>query len=215
MFIKSIADHALKPLETPNSIKRRLINIDDIEIINWRGATLEEMEQALPDNLKRTPASTLVREALKQKIKKNPTLELIEQKVIQCLSENADIQARDKENSPLNKYEEKFFMVLLERIIGGCSSPKSLLPAIKKVKQFCKSLYEDKQFASLRVGAIISTLKDHFHYKLEMARLSHNTLRKIITEYAPISAFRKGREHGNLKAKLIAYIKDNYEVTPT
>ncbi|WP_237772342.1 hypothetical protein [Vibrio parahaemolyticus] len=196
----SLQEHALNtlPVGTGASQQPYLVKIGGIKIVNmssrgWQLApTLEELESELQQVAPLNPASAYVRLALKTKVAQNSKLKNLETQIETKALQHEDIRQRDKSPHPLTTYEQKHFKSLLERIIGGCIVQAPYLPAIEKTKEFAKSIYAH---LDVQVGAVINFIQGHCQSSVfkGMPKLSHNTLRKVISELAPKSAFRRGR----------------------
>ncbi|WP_229616200.1 hypothetical protein [Vibrio parahaemolyticus] len=198
--LTSLQEHALNtlPVGTGASQQPYLVKIGGIKIANmsshgWQLApALEELESDLQQVVPLKPASTFVRLALKAKVAQNAKLRDLEAQIETKALQHEDVRQRDKSPHHLTTYEQKHFKSLLERIIGGCIVQAPYLPAIEKTKEFAKSIYAQ---LDVQVGAVINFIQGHCQSSMfkGMPKLSHNTLRKIISEFAPKSAFRRGR----------------------
>ncbi|HCG7052250.1 TPA: hypothetical protein NJ298_004070 [Vibrio parahaemolyticus] len=176
--------------------------------------SLSELDKKTQEHTPLNPVSEFVRAELRKKIEKKPELERLEERIIEALSKHKDVIKRDKQKEALAEFEKKYFKTLLERIIGGCSSPNTHIIAIEEAKDFISSLFKTEKFAHLRLGFIISFLKNHYSGRFNMVSLSHNTLRKVMKEIAPKTASRRGRGNPKDLCLLKSYLLERYGIHP-
>lgn len=173
---------------------------------------LDDIDSELQDTFTLSPASHYVRETLKDKIAKRPDLAKMEDTVLDRILQHDDVQERDRQEIPLNDIEKKHFKTTLDRVIGGCCSPNSHLPAIKEAEEFVTAIYKKEECKQLRLGTIISFLQNYCLGLLNFARFSHNTLRKIMKSVSPLTASKRGRGNPNELHLLKSLVWEMYSI---
>lgn len=184
--------------------KNNEINAGNIEIINLKyvdmdaaltSRAIEDMEYELQKRISLKPVSKFVRLVLKEKITQKPALTELKNQILNRCLEHKDVKERNSTPSPLSIYEQKHFKSLVERIIGGCMVQAPYLPTIKKAEELTTIIFSIPELSHLRIGTIACFLINSCRSFLDIARLSSNTLRKVMKKLAPESATRRGRSN--------------------
>lgn len=139
------------------------------------------------------PASAFVRHAISSKKVVKPVHAHLKNQVLQKSLSHREIIERDSIPTPLSKLEQNRVVDLMNRIYGGVVTQSPYIETYADLDTFVRSVYNSPNLQTVRIGTLISFLSNHCRPLMDIARLSHNTLRRLIRRAAPPEATRRGR----------------------